>query len=298
MRVLFQGAGAVGIAGTALFIDAHEVAVVSRNPRTGSAYPERLSALTSRPRARRRVPITAWETALEFEWDLLVLTTRPCELDAEVVDAIAVLAPPLLAITSQVEGDLDEARARFAPAEVVVFSPALVSDRPAGTDVSYWSLPAGPAFLMAGDSVVERRLRRELGSLVLSVPLAVLLRTPAVFIPYVAELSARNGNWDALKSHLDLPTAAAAEAVGVVTGMRVPMNSTAARLALEMAERVLPIDVSEYAGRHFGRHRGQTVDMLDGWIEEADQRGTRSPHALQSLRLSLEGTAAEQCPRQ
>lgn len=301
MRVLFQGAGAVGIAGAAMFIDHHDVAVVSRDPRSRVACPHRLTvgvrAGLTRPRtqSRRRVPITDWATALEFEWDLLVLTTRPGELDTEVAAEIARLAPPLIAITSQVEGDLDDARARFGPAEIIVFSPALIADRPAGTDVGYWSPPVAPAFLMAGNTAAQRLLEQELGSLVLSVPLSLLLRAPAVFIPYVAELSARGGDWQALKSHLDRPTAAAAEAVEAVTGLPVPMHPWVARLMLEAAERVLPVDVGEYAGRHFGRHLEQTADMLEGWIERSEvaadgarPRG-RATHALRSLRQALRG---------
>ncbi|RBP65574.1 hypothetical protein DFO66_104159 [Brevibacterium sanguinis] len=275
MRVLFQGAGAVGIAGAALLIDDHEVAVASRNPRSSAACPERVRRMRrpQGPRDRRRVPIVTWETALDFEWDLLVLSTRPSELDAAVASAIADLAPPVIAITSQVDGDLEDARARFAPAELVVFSPALLADRPSGTTVRYWSPPLAPAFLMAGNRGIERRLHRELGPLVLSVPLPVLLGAPALLIPYVAELSVHDGDWEALKTHLERPSIAAAEAVRAVTGLPVPGSPLLARCALEAAENVLPIDVTAYAGRHFGRHLGQTIAMLEGWTVQGRARG-------------------------
>lgn len=45
MKVLFQGAGAIGIAGAALFTDDHEVAVVSRaaGPHRRASFPRRVS---------------------------------------------------------------------------------------------------------------------------------------------------------------------------------------------------------------------------------------------------------------
>ncbi|WP_413333558.1 hypothetical protein ACH82I_14335 [Brevibacterium sp. GP-SGM9] len=47
MRILFQGAGAISIAGAALFTDRHEVAVATRAsiPRPQAAYPRRIGWL-------------------------------------------------------------------------------------------------------------------------------------------------------------------------------------------------------------------------------------------------------------
>ncbi|MBU5899734.1 hypothetical protein JVW24_21715, partial [Vibrio cholerae O1] len=44
-----------------------------------------------------------------------------------------------------------------------------------------------------------------------------------------------------------------------------------ARAVLELAERASPIPMREYAGRHFARHGGQTLAMLDGWIARATE---------------------------
>ncbi|MDN5551997.1 MAG: hypothetical protein L0G54_14885, partial [Brevibacterium sp.] len=35
------------------------------------------------------------------------------------------------------------------------------------------------------------------------------------------------------------------------------------------------IDVGEYAGRHFARHEGQTLDMLNGWAGQMARRAAR-----------------------
>lgn len=288
MRVLFQGAGAIAIAGAAMFGRRHEAVVVSRTVSPGdSALPLQLAALGRGSRAathgaastrrlpgtdRCRVPIIDWPTAATETWDLIVVSTRPGDLDAKVREAIERLRPPLIALTSQVDGDVERAVAMFPGSEIVVFSPAFLSERTVGRTVRFWRPPAMPAFLVAGRRETVCRLRRELGSLVIGVPTAAVFDVPAVFIPYAAELSARHGDWAALKSHLRRPTAAASEAVRAVTGLRLPMSPLAARLVLEAIERISPLDMNEYAGRHFGRHEAQTLDMLDGWIGRAIAR--------------------------
>lgn len=304
MRVLFQGAGAIAIAGAAMFGRRHEAVVVSRTVSPGdSALPLQLAALGRGSRAathgaastrrlpgtdrcripgtdkrrvlgtdKRRVPIIDWPTAATETWDLIVVSTRPGDLDAKVREAIERLRPPLIALTSQVDGDVERAVAMFPGSEIVVFSPAFLSERTVGRTVRFWRPPAMPAFLVAGRRETVCRLRRELGSLVIGVPTAAVFDVPAVFIPYAAELSARHGDWAALKSHLRRPTAAASEAVRAVTGLRLPMSPLAARLVLEAIERISPLDMNEYAGRHFGRHEAQTLDMLDGWIGRAISR--------------------------
>src|SRR5699024_9079584 len=88
---------------------------------------------------------------------------------------------------------------------------------------------------------------------------------PTVFIPYVAELSSKGGNGAGLRSHLHRPTQVAAETVRSRLGLPVPTSALIARCVLESLERIVPIDVTTYAGRHFARHRGQTRDMLAGW---------------------------------
>lgn len=344
MRVLFQGAGAIGIAGAALFGGRYEAVVVSRSRRNGAsaAFPQRVSVLeapvfrgakethVSTVAETRRVTVTDWagieaaggfrlrsdlasgdasgsaddardsatgrgvtiaqarryaqrgtrrsarDRRVQDSWDLVVLTTRPSDLDEEVAAAIRAVAPRWVAITSQVDGDLVVARSQFPGAEVVIFGPAFLSERvdaspaiPAGHEVRYWSPFGAPAFFAAGPMHAVRRLSRELWSLVLPVPMEALLVSPAVFMPFVAELSVRGGDWEALLDHLDLPSAAAAEAVEAAAGIRVPIVPEAARVVLEAIERISPIPMRDYAGRHFSRHEGQTIDMLDGWIARA-----------------------------
>ncbi|GAA1513390.1 hypothetical protein [Brevibacterium permense] len=391
MRVLFQGAGAIGIAAAALFIDAHEVAVVSRTagPNGRTAFPQRVSTFdptysgqvgvghgscrersgraggsnrgatggetggenggaegsrasagngwaVTRVAATRRVTITDWAAAAaDGSWDLIVLTTRPDELDAEVISAIRDISPAFIATTSQVEGDLDRAQAVFPGTQAVIFGPAFLSERldpgaPAevvraegnragegdggvrtegnrageadggvlttggldgvvgrraepGHEVTFW-VPAGaPRFFVAGPSTAVRALVSRLGRLVLPVPMEAVLLPPTVFIPFVAELSIRKGSWAELKSHLDRPAKAATEAVRNRLGVPVPVLGTAAHVVLEALERIVPIDVPNYAGRHFARHVGQTRDMLAGWAESAD-----SAHALRELIAALD----------
>ena len=323
MRILFQGAGAIGIAAAALFTQKHEVAVATRTstPRVQSAYPRRVSHLDSgaspsprKPRvpATRRVAITDWAGVLagahprdqpgdqtvpqkssrvDSDWDLLVLTTRPGDLEPAVTSAVRKLAPSFLAITSQVDGDLEIARSTFPSAEVVLFAPAFLSERidssavsDLGRQVRYWAPTGLPRFLIAGRALAVARLSHALGPLVLPVPLAALIAAPAVFIPYVAELSTRGGSWKELKAHLGRPTAGAKEAVRAVSGLPLPMSKTVARLVLESLEVIVPIDVTKYAGRHFDRHRGQTLDMLQGWA----QRGEEQFSALRSQVHALE----------
>ncbi|WP_432789757.1 hypothetical protein QYM46_15975 [Brevibacterium sp. K11IcPPYGO002] len=379
MRVLFQGAGAVGLAGAALFTDAHEVAVVSRSPGADgrAAFPRRVSIAdptdsgqvgsrrsscsggrgradggrasssdgwsVTRVAATRRVTITDWiAAAADGIWDLIVLTTRPGDLDAEVVAAIRDISPAFIATTSQVEGDLERAQAVFPGAQAVIVGPAFLSERldpgvpadvmrpadsgvrPAGNrvgeadrrvrpadsragevdrgvstdggrdgrgsrraepghEVRFWAPAGAPRFLVAGPRGAVRSLVRGLGRLVLPVPMEAVVLPPTVFIPFVAELSIRDGDWAALKSHLGRPADAATEAVRSRLGVPAAVFGTAAHVVLAALERIVPIDVTNYAGRHFNRHVGQTRDMLAGWAGSAD-----SAHALQELIAALD----------
>lgn len=222
----------------------------------------------------RRVPVVDWAAVSSESWDLVVLTTRPGDLDDGVAASIVALRPGIIAITSQVDGDRDIAASRFPDSEILVFSPAFLSERTVGRNVRYWRPPGMPVFMASGRRETLRGLRRTLGSLIVGVPALMISAPPAVFIPYVAELSVREGNWPGLKTHLRRPTSAAAEAVHAVTGVRLPMSARGAGLVLDALERFVPIDVSEYAGRHFGRHEGQTLDMLDGWIRRDAERAS------------------------
>lgn len=318
MRVLFQGAGAIGIAGAALFTDAHDVAVVSRTggPQPHAVFPRRVSSLhptaggagpkpdgraEDRIAATRRVTVTDWSQARESgAWDLVVLTTRPGELDAAVASAIREIRPRFIAITSQVYGDLCLAEREFPDAEAVIFGPAFLSERvPTGTvtpgrEVSLWAPLAAPRFLIAGDRDAVRSLRRGLGRLVQPVPLAAALLPPLTFIPFVAELSIRDGDWERLKDHLRRPSDAAAEAIRARLGLPVPISAHVAHAVLAAVEAVVPIDMTSYAGRHFGRHIGQTVDMLTGWAngmpEGADSSALRQ--LIAELRPVRSGSAS------
>lgn len=233
----------------------------------------------------RRVPVADWAAASSRSWDLVVLTTRPGDLDDAVATSILRLRPATIAITSQVDGDRDLAASIFPESEILVFSPALLSERTAGRNVRYWQPPGMPVFMVSGRRETVRRLRRELGGLIVGVPAAMISGPPTVFIPYAAELSLREGSWSALRTHLRRPTRAAAEAVHAVTGVRVPISAPIAGLVLEALERFVPIDVSEYAGRHFGRHEGQTLDMLDGWITgEAERSAEQKAASATALR--------------
>ncbi|MGR6091320.1 hypothetical protein ACU4IU_12220 [Brevibacterium sp. CSND-B09] len=393
MRVLFQGAGAIGIAGAALFTDGHEVAVVSRTagPNGRAAFPRRVSTFdptgpggvggghgscrqgggraggnnggetggatggeagretegetwrengretegaegrqgsagsgwsVTRVAATRRVTISDWDgAAADGRWDLIVLTTRPGDLDAEVVSAIRDISPAFIATTSQVEGDLERVQAVFPGTQAVIFGPAFLSERldsgaPAevvrtagnqveeadrgvrtaggqgsgadreaepGREVRFWAPAGAPRFFVAGPSTTGCSLVSRLGRLVLPVPMEAVLLPPRVFIPFVAELSVRDGSWAALKSHLDRPAKAASEAVRTRLGAQVPVFGSAAHVVLEAVERIVPIDVTNYAGRHFNRHEGQARDMLAGWAESAD-----SAHALRELVAALD----------
>ncbi|AZL06908.1 hypothetical protein [Brevibacterium aurantiacum] len=306
MKVVFQGAGAIGAAAAALFGRRHETVVVSRSANPGSealnspdtvrlqdtvrpqssaptrdtvrlreaAYPRRVGS--DGRETVRRVSVVDWATVSSSSWDLVVLTTRPGDLDEPVAASISGIRPSIIAITSQVDGDRDIAVSMFPDSEILVFSPALLSERTTGRNVRYWQPPAMPVFMASGCRDAVRRLRRELGGgLIVAVPAALLSAPPAVFIPYVAELSVREGSWTALRTHLRRPTQASAEAVHAVTGVRIPMSARGAGLVLDALELFVPIDVGEYAGRHFARHEGQTLDMLNGWAGQMARRAAR-----------------------
>lgn len=290
MKVVFQGAGAIGIAAAALFGHRHETLVVSRSvdsptdpvsardavpprgavPPSDAAFPRRVTSFGCG--SVRRVTVVDWAGVSSEPCDLMVLTTRPGDLDDFVAASIVALHPPLIAITSQVDGDRDLAASMFPDSEILVFSPTLLSERTTGRNVRYWHPSGMPVFMVSGRRETVAGLRRALGGLIVGVPAVMISAPPAVFIPYVAELSVREGNWAALKGHLQRPTRAAAAAVHAATGVRLPMSARAARLALDALERLVPIDITEYAGRHFGRHEGQTLDMLDGWTRRAAKR--------------------------
>ncbi|RAG66732.1 hypothetical protein DN536_36205 [Burkholderia multivorans] len=63
----------------------------------------------------------------------------------------------------------------------------------------------------------------------------------------------------------------AAEAVRDEVARSAPDLPAVARAVLELAERVSPIPMREYAGRHFSRHERQTLAMFDGWIPRAPE---------------------------
>lgn len=301
MKVIFQGAGAIGIAGAALFGRRHEAVVVSRSAGTGAdtvalrgdglprdaAYPRRVHS--RRQGQVRRVSIVDWAAVSSQQWDLVVLTTRPGDLDAAVAASVGALRPSLIAITSQVDGDHGIAASLFPDSEILIFSPALLSERTSGRNVSYWHPPGMPVFMASGRRETVCRLCRRLGGLIVGVPALMVSAPPAVFIPYVAELSVREGSWASLRANLRRPTAAAAEAVHAVTGIRIPLWVGGAGLVLDAVERVVPIDVREYAGRHFGRHEPQTLDMLDSWIR---RRAEHDPAAEQSAVSMTDPTPA------
>lgn len=337
MRVLFQGAGAIGLAGAALFTDAHDVAVVSRTggSRPRGSYPRRVSRLdptdygqvsglepsvdgqvsglgpaagasktvarewtVNRVASTRRVTITDWRRARQAgPWDLIVLSTRPGELDEAVASAIRETSPRFIAMTSQVEGDLERAKKLFPSSEVVIFGPAFLSERVAagtvapGREVRYWAPAGAPRFLIAGCREAVGSLVRELGRLVLPVPLAAELLPPLVFIPFVAELIAQDGDWEQLKTHLHRPARASAEAIHARLGLRVPISERIAKGVLKALEVIVPIDVTEYAGRHFTRQENQIRDMLRGWAAgESDTALLRQ--LLAGLRPSQPGSAS------
>lgn len=179
MRILIQGGGAIGQAAAAMLIGRHEVAVASRAPRSGAVFPVRVPTVRGRRDAAvtrtRRVPVIDWADAVRHDWDLVLLTTRPGDLDAEVVDAVRTISPRWLLTTSQVGGDLNLTRAMVsAPVidgampfgaqsdgegpRVLIAGPCFLSARidddaarAAGTDVRYWMPPATSGFLLAGD---------------------------------------------------------------------------------------------------------------------------------------------------
>ncbi|MDN5807869.1 MAG: hypothetical protein L0I80_02180 [Brevibacterium sp.] len=307
MKVVFQGAGAIGIAAAALFGKRHDAVVVSRSacstpdavhsPESvhspGAAYPRQVGFF-GRGSVRRRVPVVDWAAVVADSWDLLVLTTRPADLEDTVSASIVALRPGMIAITSQVDGDREIAASMFPDSEILVFSPALLSERTTGRSVRCWRPPGMPVFMASGRRETVRELRRELGGLIVGVPTAMVSGPPAMFIPYVAELSIRDGSWAALRTHLRRPTRAATEAVHAVTGIRMPMSARVAGLVLEALDRFVPIDFGEYAGRHFGRHEGQTRDMVDGWIR---REIGREPQPATAQRPATEQPLATEQPQ-
>ena len=193
MKVVFQGAGAIGAAAAALFGRRHETVVVSRSANPGSealnspdtvrlqdtvrpqssaptrdtarprdaAYPRRVGS-TGRETVRR-VPVVDWATVSSSSWDLVVLTTRPGDLDEPVAASISGIRPSIIAITSQVDGDRDIAVSMFPESEILVFSPALLSERTTGRNARYWQPPGMPVFMASGRRETVRGLRRGLG---------------------------------------------------------------------------------------------------------------------------------------
>src|SRR5699024_10044793 len=130
----------------------------------------------------RRVAVTDFAGARAAgPWDLVVLSTRPGELDPQGASAIRRIAPRHIAIPSQVEGDLDRARTEFPAAEVVVFAPLFLSERaeagaaPSGREVRYWAPIGAPRFLLAGRAAAVRRLARGLGRLALPAPTSAVV---------------------------------------------------------------------------------------------------------------------------
>src|SRR5699024_7489356 len=119
----------------------------------------------------------------------VVLSTRPGELDPQVASAIRRIAPRHIAITSQVEGDLDRARTEFPAAEVVVFAPLFLSERaeagaaPRGREVRYWAPIGAPRCLLAGRAAAVRRLARGPGRLAPPAPARAAPLPATAFIP-------------------------------------------------------------------------------------------------------------------
>src|SRR5699024_12394858 len=115
--------------------------------------------------------------------------------DRQFASASRRIAPRHIAITRQVEGDLDRVRTEFPAAEVVVFAPLFLSERveagaaPSGREVRYWAPIGAPRFLLAGRAAAVRRPARGLGRYGLPAPTRAVVLTSVVVINYVSALS-------------------------------------------------------------------------------------------------------------
>src|SRR5699024_10383039 len=163
VKILFQGAGAIGVAAAALFTDVHEVAVAGRTPVSGSraAFPRRVGHLDPDG------PAPSETHGGSHGWTVTdVASTRR------------------VAVT-----DFAGARTEFPAAEVVVVAPLFLSERaeagaaPSGREVRYWAPIGAPRFLLAGRAAAVRRLARGLGRLALPAPTSAVVLPPTVFIP-------------------------------------------------------------------------------------------------------------------
>ena len=282
--VLFAGSGAVSAAAVAALPGAVAGHIASRHP-TGPVEvrrPRRFRSATT-----HTIEPMSYAEAAAADWDLIVLTTRPGETDPAVLDFATAFAP-LVATTSQVPGDLGALAARAGAA--VLLAPAFLSDA-ASRDplrVTAW-YPGRRLFVAAGEPAHVDAATALLAGAATPGTEESVLTGAARTMPYLAELVVAHGDWNALNHNLRRPAAAAAEALGALTGRahRVP-PAVQARVALAALSALAPFDFPAYAAQHFTRHAGQTLAMLDAWRAAA----TTPTPTLDELRHDLAETIA------
>ncbi|UQE74330.1 NAD(P)-binding domain-containing protein [Gordonia sp. PP30] len=275
--ILIAGAGAVGVAAAGLAGESAQIAVASRNAEGARTC----RSGRGRRRSSRTVEVLTYEDAASREWDVVVLSVPPAEVDAEVLDFAAEHAG-VVATMSKVPGDLELLGRRLPAAEAVLAAPSFFAwSRGPVTDA--WA-PGRALFELSGPDDAVARAAAAFGRAAKVVPIESGLARTAWTMPYMAELAAQDGDWGRLLQNLARPGAAAAEAVRSIDGEpHRPVPRAVAWCGLRLFGLMAPFDAPAYARSHFGHHAGQSLAMLDAW---ADRDAADHP-ALDDLRGAL-----------
>lgn len=287
MRVLIQGAGAVAGAAGALFAAAR-ADVIALSTRPGAT----LCAVEAGGGEGHDVRVMGYGDIPSGAVDLLLLTSTPRNFDQRVIDALVALTPSVVAVVSPLMDDVAVARELFPHSDVVVLAPALLSsvaDRSRDVRAEFWVPPLTRPFVavaVPGGGRSGRSPERELASVFPSVigtaPERLLRYAHALMVPFAAELAAAQGQWSVFRLRLRRPSRAAGEAMSSLGRVRLPGPPVAFVAAvLAVGVRFAPFDIPDFAGRHFVRHAGQSVDMLDEWRSMA-RRPTPNLDALRA----------------
>jgi hypothetical protein len=285
MRILVLGAGAVGVVLADVLGAAHSVTLASRRGEATVPGASRLRSLPGRRRGSSRpIPVVAVDTVVDLPWDLVICTydTEAARLPLQRLYDGGV---PTLATVSQVRSEI-AAFTELAGARTAVIAPGFLADRPdhaADRPIIWWVPPGTPTVSVAGRRAPVRAAFRAAGVWAAPSTPAAQEALAARLMPYMAELTAQDGNWSALCRSTARPTAGAREALRALGARSLMPPAGVVTVGLRLAPRIAPFDLPDYAARHFLRHRGQTVIMLDDWIGAS----TAPTPALTELRAAV-----------
>lgn len=284
MQILVIGSGAVGTVLATVLGETNNVSIASRQGAFKLSTAARIPK-TSGP--RKLLSVINYENAIERNWDVIISTDSLSSVGGFVNDLKTLNPQTVFCIVSQVPSELSKYRNVLGGGEVILLAPNFFAIRGErlGSLVNFWHPPLGAFVTLAGPkSQPVQKLFREAGFRANITSVTSVLSSAASTMPFMAELTIRNGHWPALVANSSRPLRAAREArhaLGVSNRPFLP--DWLIRFAVRNLPIFMPFDLPKYAREHFRRHSVQTKTMLAEWIQLSD----RPTPALNSLYEAL-----------